>query len=118
MNVSDDFRYEKADGSLVKRQNVIQEIKELLEQGPLICPDIAKILTMNEKQTHYILRHMVATNYLLTKKTQRWTYYSLPNKCLLEEILKPNNKEFVRLSKKHRGRVHKLCDFNSKKHDR
>lgn len=110
MNLHENYMYKKQDGTTLQRQNIIDEIKDVLEQGSLICPDIAKIISMSEKQTHYILRYMVSVNDLLTKKTQRWTYYSLPNKCLLEEIFRPNNKEFLKLSKKHTGKIHRLGD--------
>lgn len=105
----EEFNYELANGTLLRRSDVIEKITEILSDlDDITCPDLSKILTLNDKSTHYILRYMVANGQLQTKKKQRWTHYSLPNKCLLTDILHPEYKEILHHARHTQGIAHKV----------
>ena len=111
MGLQEGFTYELANGTLLRRSDVIEKIKEILSNVDyMICPELAEALTMTQKSVHQVLRYMVTMNILTTRKKQRWTQYILPCGSLLGDILHPEHKEILNHARHTQGTIHHLED--------
>lgn len=108
MRTVEEFNYELNNGTLLRRSDIIEKIIEILSNvDDMTCQELSDQLQLIQKSTHYILRYMVTMEMLLTKKKQRWTHYSLPNKCLLMDVLHPEYKEILHHARHTEGKQHK-----------
>lgn len=100
--------YTLDDGSKARRSEIIPKIEQLLADGEKTAPDISRHVKLYPQAVHNILRFMMLKGFLTKRKTQRWTYYKLPQTCLLENVLKPEFSKFAQQTLKSKGRKYSL----------
>jgi predicted transcriptional regulator len=95
--------YTLDDGTKARRADIVKLIEKVLENGEMNVPDIGKKIKLYPQAVHNIIKYMMSKDMLLSRKTQRWTLYKLPEACLLTSVLHPEFKKIIELSKRTKG---------------
>jgi len=95
--------YTLDDGTKARRADIVKLIQKVLEKGEMNVPDIGKQIKLYPQAIHNIIKYMMSKDMLVSRKTQRWTLYKLPEACLLTSVLHPEFKDIIELSKRTKG---------------
>ena len=99
----EDFEFEKLDGTKIKRKEFMQLILDNITDQNVNVAEVAALVQMHSKPVGNMLRYLVTHEYLISTKTQRYTYYRKPNYCALANMF--YDKEAILKNFKIKGKI-------------
>src|SRR6056300_343863 len=99
----EDFEFVKLDGTKITRKEFMELILNNVTDQNVNTVEIASLIQMPVKPVGNMLRYLVVNGYLISTKTQRFTYYRKPNYCALASMF--YDKELILKNFKIKGRT-------------
>lgn len=109
------YSYKFKGGKQVSRLKLIEIVLNTINGREIDCKTLAEELEMEYQSTSSILRSMVAHGHLESYKTQRYTIYKVPKKCLLAEMFY-NPTEILKGFKMKKKKTYQMEDFPNISH--
>lgn len=110
-NSSAFYQYTLEDGTKMAKFQVINKIKAMFEDvHEFTFEEIRKECKLASSYVTHLIKFLIVKDFLTQPDSSKKVYRKIIDECLLENVLRPQNKALLEASKNHHGKKYRLDD--------